>query len=44
MTDEHRILKALDGLTVLDEAGAEVDISTLWEDRRAALIFIRHFG
>jgi hypothetical protein len=44
MTDDNRILYALDGLTVLDDAGAEIDIASLWRDRRTALIFIRHFG
>ncbi len=44
MTERERIPVALKGLTVLDETGAEVDITGLWQDRPTALIFIRHFG
>lgn len=44
MTENKQILKALDGLTVLDETGAEIDIASLWRQRATALIFIRHFG
>jgi hypothetical protein len=31
-------------MTVLDEAGATVELGTLWRDRPAVLVFIRHFG
>ena len=44
MTENDQILARLDGLTVLDETGDEIDVARLWRDRRAALIFIRHFG
>ncbi len=44
MTEDEQIRTALDGLTVLEETGAEVEITGLWQDRRTALIFIRHFG
>ena len=44
MATDEGLLAALDGMTVLDETGAETDITALWRDRRTALIFIRHFG
>jgi hypothetical protein len=31
-------------LTVLDESGSAVELGTLWRDRTAVLVFIRHFG
>ena len=31
-------------LTVLDEQGATVELGSLWRDRAAVLVFIRHFG
>jgi hypothetical protein len=37
-------LNGIAELPLLDESGIERPISTLWQERRAALIFIRHFG
>lgn len=31
-------------ITVLDEQGAEVRLQSLWSDRPAVLVFVRHFG
>ena len=31
-------------MTVLDESGATVLLGTLWRDRPAVLVFLRHFG
>ena len=31
-------------LTVLDEYGKTVELGTLWRDKTAVLVFIRHFG
>lgn len=31
-------------LTVLDEQGNPVELGTLWRDRTAVLVFLRHFG
>lgn len=31
-------------LSVLDGAGAEVPLASLWRDRPVVLVFIRHFG
>jgi hypothetical protein len=31
-------------LTVLDESGSPIELGTLWRDRTAILVFIRHFG
>ena len=34
----------LAAMTVLDETGAVVPVGSLWRDRAAVLVFIRHFG
>lgn len=34
----------LASMTVLDEQGAVVTVGTLWRDRTAILVFVRHFG
>ena len=31
-------------MTVLDAAGANVQLGTLWRDQPAVLVFVRHFG
>ena len=31
-------------LTVLDEQGGRVELGSLWRERTAVLVFIRHFG
>ncbi len=31
-------------MTVLDEHGATVSVGSLWQDRTAILVFVRHFG
>jgi hypothetical protein len=35
---------AIGEMTVLDERGAAVRLDTLWRDRTAVLVFVRHFG
>jgi len=35
---------ALAKLTVQDEAGQSVEVSSLWRDRTIVLAFVRHFG
>ena len=35
---------ALGELPVLDRSGAEVPLSSLWQDQTAVLVFVRHFG
>ncbi len=35
---------ALAAMTVLDESSQPVVLGTLWRDRTAVLVFIRHFG
>lgn len=31
-------------MTVLDERGNKVELGTLWRDKPAVLVFVRHFG
>jgi hypothetical protein len=31
-------------MTVLDEQGKAVELGTLWKDKTAVLVFLRHFG
>ena len=31
-------------MTVLDEAGQPVALGSLWKDKPAVLVFVRHFG
>ncbi len=31
-------------LPILDEGGQTVALGTLWKDRTAVLVFVRHFG
>jgi hypothetical protein len=31
-------------LTILDEAGAKIEVGALWRDKPAVLVFLRHFG
>lgn len=31
-------------ITVLDEGSEPVKLSSLWKERPAALVFVRHFG
>ena len=34
----------LANLAVLDKTGKSVELGTLWRDRTAVLVFVRHFG
>lgn len=36
--------EAIAGRTLLDDSGAEVELSGLWAERPVALVFMRHFG
>ena len=31
-------------LTVLDEHGGTIELGSLWRDKTAVLVFVRHFG
>ena len=31
-------------MTVLDEQGKSIELGTLWQDKNAVLVFVRHFG
>lgn len=31
-------------MTVLDEHGNKVELGTLWREKPAVLVFVRHFG
>ncbi|BDG03656.1 hypothetical protein AMOR_26520 [Anaeromyxobacter oryzae] len=39
-----RLDPAVASLPVLDERGAAVPLRSLWADRPAVLVFVRHFG
>lgn len=45
-TDEipFDVAHALAPVQAIDLAGAPVRLGTLWEDRAAVLVFLRHFG
>ena len=34
----------LASMTVLDEQGEKVPLGTLWREKPAVLVFVRHFG
>ena len=34
----------LANMTVLDDKGGTVELGTLWRDKTAVLVFVRHFG
>lgn len=34
----------LAAMTVLDENNQKVELGTLWRDKPAVLVFVRHFG
>ena len=34
----------LANMTVLDETGAKVTLGSLWAERPAVIVFLRHFG
>lgn len=44
MNTDHAMLQQLGRQTVLDENGNALHLSSLWENRRTVLIFVRHFG
>jgi len=44
MNTEQLSLDGIEGLKLLDESGDEAAISSLWRERLAVLVFIRHFG
>lgn len=44
MTAEHIDVKKLGVLKVKDDQGKSHDIASFWEQQRAALVFVRHFG
>jgi len=42
--DYQELGKRISKLTVKDTRGKEVEISSLWSERRIVLVFLRHFG
>jgi hypothetical protein len=44
MEDQNFSTRDLGELTVLNEQGEQVKLSSLWQKRTAALVFVRHFG
>lgn len=41
---DHEMLHELGQQTVLDENGNAARLSSLWEEQRAVLVLVRHFG
>jgi hypothetical protein len=41
---QHIDLKVLGELFVLDELSKSHALAAFWQERRAALVFVRHFG
>jgi hypothetical protein len=45
MTASQNIdLKSFSNLSVLDELSKSHPLAALWQERRSALVFVRHFG
>ena len=44
MTSENAVAEALAPITLTDSNGAEVELRSLWAERPAVLVFVRHFG
>jgi hypothetical protein len=42
--DYKELGKRISKLTVKDIHGKEVELASLWSDRRIVLVFLRHFG
>ncbi|MBF0226325.1 MAG: hypothetical protein HQK76_12795 [Desulfobacterales bacterium] len=42
--DNTKMIQELGKQTILDENGTKILMSSLWEQQRTALIFVRHFG
>lgn len=41
---DEEILRRLGEKAVLDEDGESLLLSALWQEKRSALVFVRHFG
>jgi hypothetical protein len=37
-------IKSLAGLTVVNEDSQDIALHSLWQDRTAVIVFVRHFG
>lgn len=44
MDTENKVLQQLGMKTVLDENEDAVQLSSLWQEQRMVMIFVRHFG
>ncbi len=44
MAPDNEAVHQLSTLTVLDEKGQSVPLSSLWQQQRTVLLFVRHFG
>jgi len=44
MDTENEVLQQLGMKTVLDENEDAVQLSSLWQEQRTVMIFVRHFG
>lgn len=42
--DYKELEKRINRLTVKDMHGKEVELASLWSNRRIVLVFLRHFG
>ena len=41
---DNDTLRQLEEKTVLDEDGESLLLSSLWQEKRSVLVFVRHFG
>lgn len=41
---DHDVFERLQGVTVTTMDGQDVVLTSLWADRRVALVFLRHYG
>lgn len=42
--NDHVVFERLNGLTVKTMDGQDIEMTSLWADRRVALVFLRHYG
>jgi len=44
MEQDNEMLQQLGQQAVLDESGNPLQLSSLWQEHRTAMVFVRHFG
>jgi hypothetical protein len=42
--NDQAVFERLNGLTVKTMDGQDITMTSLWADRRVALVFLRHYG